>query len=298
MGGRLNQMRAMVAAVEHGSFAAAADILGLSPQMAGRHIRDLERELRVRLFDRTTRQTRLTEAGAAYYERAKDALRAVAMADESVQAFCGDPTGTLRIAAPVGFGSVCLVPLISQFSKKYSAVRVELELSERVVDLIAEGFDLAVRIGSLIDSSLIARPLVPYEYVVCAAPAYIEAYGAPATPDDLADHRCLVFSPATRPPDVWTLESGSVSRSISVPVALRINDMRTLRDTAISGSGIALMPRPLIESELLNGALTTVLRDYKVPSKDINVVYASRQKLPKVTSFVEEAVRYFAENRG
>ncbi|MES1947707.1 transcriptional regulator [Salinisphaera sp. C84B14] len=286
-------MRLVIAAAEHGSFAAAAHALGMSPQMAGRYIGDLENALGVRLFERTTRRSRLTEVGQTYYARAQDAVAAVAMADDSVQAFRSCPTGTLRIAAPVAFGNLCLVPVIDRFCRLYPAVRVELELSDRVVDLIADGFDVAVRIGSLSDSSLIARALSPYDYVVCAAPAYLESQGSPTTPTDLAKHRCLVFSPAERPPDMWSLEGPDGACTACLNVAICINDMRALKDAAIAGSGIALIPRRLIDAELADHKLQTVLDDYHVPSRDMYLVYPNRQKLPKVSRFIEEAMRYF-----
>lgn len=294
MADRLIQMRVLVTTVKHGSFAAASEALGMSPQMAGRHIRMLEDDIGARLLERTTRRSRLTEVGARYYAHARHALAAVTAADESVQALTSQPRGTLRIAAPTTFGSLCLTPLVTGFMQRYPAVNVDLVLDDRVADLVGEGFDVAIRIGALRDSSLIARPLAPYDYIACAAPAYLERHGRPQAPSDLIDHRCLTFSYAIKPPDAaWRFEKDGQTVRAPVRSCLQVNDLRALREAAVAGLGVLLVPRSAVGNELHSGALRPVLADFEAPSRAMHILYPHRETLPKVARFVDEVMRAF-----
>ncbi|MGH8409080.1 MAG: LysR family transcriptional regulator, partial [Pseudomonas sp.] len=191
---RLSSMSAFVMAAELGSYARAAERLGMSPQMVAKHVAALERRLGARLLNRTTRRQSLTELGSAYYERCKHILTEAEAADSLAQIMNDTPRGKLKISAPVTFGSYSLMPLVTEFLRDNPEVEIDLHLTDRFVDLVEEGYEVAFRIGPLANSSLTARPLQPYRLVVCAAPKYLAERGTPLTPADLEHHECLGYA--------------------------------------------------------------------------------------------------------
>jgi DNA-binding transcriptional LysR family regulator len=200
---RVTSMAVFVKSVESGSLSAAARQVGLSQAMVSKHLRSLEQSLGVRLLSLTTRKLTLTEAGAAYFQRCVQILGDIDEADREAMQLQAVPRGLLRMSAPVAFGEMYLAPVLAEFLTRYPGIVVDVELSDRFSSLIDEGFDLALRIGRLPDSTLVARRLGSSRMVTCAAPAYLEAHGVPAHPSELAAHRCLTLNSVTTPGAWW-----------------------------------------------------------------------------------------------
>jgi DNA-binding transcriptional LysR family regulator len=284
-------MAVFVKAAESGSFAAAALAFGISSQMAGRHVSALEQRVGAPLLARTTRRQSLTEIGQMFYERCK-ALLADAQAAESVAMdFSASPRGRLRVTAPVTFGSHCLAPLITGYLRAYPDVQVDLTLTDRFVDLVDEGYEVAIRLGTLADSSLIATPLRPYRLIACASPAYLAQHGEPKTPQALAKHECLGFAFTALPPyHQWVFGSARGQQAVTVSGRFQANDTKALIGAAIDGFGIALAPEIAIQQELTAGRLVPLLRKYAPPERPMHVVFTARRPTPKLRAFIDQVV--------
>jgi DNA-binding transcriptional LysR family regulator len=292
---RLSSMNAFVMAAELGSYARAAERLNMSPQMVAKHVAALEQRLGARLLNRTTRRQSLTELGSAYYERCKHILTEADAADSLAQIMNDTPRGKLKITAPVTFGSYSLMPLITQFLRDHPDVEIDLHLTDRFVDLVEEGYEVAFRIGPLATTSLTARPLAPYRLVLCAAPAYLAERGVPRVPVDLEHHECLGYAFWSRPADrEWVLHQGSASYRIRVASRLQINESRALMSAALDGFGIVLGPEDFLRTALAKGELVRVLPDFDAPSRPMHLVYtANRQRTAKLRRFVDAVLRRF-----
>ncbi|WP_433693747.1 LysR family transcriptional regulator [Herbaspirillum seropedicae] len=293
---RLRAMETFVAVTELGNFTEAARQLDISAVMVGKYVHGLEARLGARLLERTTRRQNLTDAGRIFYEDAKRALEHMRIAETSVERLRATPSGTLRISAPITFGSYVIAPLAATFQQIYPLVQVELELSNRNVDLIEEGFDLAVRIGELGNVDLIAKPLTMYHMVICASPGYLAQYGRPETPQDLTAHRCLSHS-LWNPRHGWKLddEDGPQAPGKSV---FTCNDGNGLRLAAIEGAGLLLQPEVLLSHDLACGTLVKVLEAYTPRPRPIHLVYRpDRHPLPKLTQFVEHLLKHVPERK-
>ncbi len=286
---KLRSMQVFVKVVETGSFSAAAPSFDLSAVMIGKHIAELEQHLGVRLLQRTTRRQQLSEIGERYYQECCEILAKVECAEKLTAQFSGQPRGHLKIACAMAYGSACLTPVVSEFLQAYPAIRLDLDLSDKLVDLLANRYDAAIRVGPLSDSSLIARPLRPYDMVICAAPAYLARRGTPQTLADLAQHECLDFlhwQPGTR----WGLASPSQRAQIP-PARLRINHSHALKQAALAGFGLIMQARVLLQAELAQGLLSEVLADLPTPAKEVNLLYLQDQfETPKLRSFIEFVV--------
>ena len=290
---KLRGMETFVAVVEGGNFTEAAQRLDMSAVMVGKYVRELEARLDVRLLDRTTRRQSLTDAGRVFYEDAKRALEQVRIAETSIERLRASPSGTLRVSAPTTFGACVIAPLAATFQQMYPLVRVELELSNRVVDLIDEGFDLAIRIGDLGDADLVAKSLMPYRMVICAAPSYLARYGRPETPEDLSAHRCLSHS-VWSGRSGWKLSGWDGPTLVGEPV-LTCNDGNGLRAAAIAGVGLLLQPEVLVANDLANGTLVQVLQAYSPKPRPVHIVYRQDARpLPKLIRFVEHLLEHGA----
>lgn len=292
---RLNAMTLFVRVVERGSFTAAAEDLRLSRAMASKHVRDLEEALGVRLLNRTTRRLSVTEAGRVYFERCAQILSDIAEAEQMVGDMQARPQGRLRLNAPMSFGTLHLAPAVADFTAEFDSVTVDMTLSDRIVDLIEEGFDLAVRIGRLASSSLIARKLAPCRLVVCAAPGYLARHGTPQRPEDLAAHDCLGYTYAALR-DEWRF--GGADREISVRIAgtMQANNGDALRAAALRGRGIILQPTFIVGHDLCSGALVRLLPDFPVEDLAIYAVYPPGRHLSaKVRSFVDFLAARFGD---
>ncbi|MGE0714870.1 MAG: LysR family transcriptional regulator [Alphaproteobacteria bacterium] len=285
---RLQSMEAFVKVVEAGSFAAAADGLGLSRAMVSKHVGALEDRLGARLLQRTTRRLNLTEAGRAYFERAREVLAQIAEAEDLTAALQTAPRGTLRLNCSTGFGVRHLSPALAIFQAQYPDLRVDLTLSDRIVDLVEDGFDLVIRIGILQDSALIARRLAPARLVLCAAPAYIAARGEPAHPDDLRRHNWLSYAYSSVGDDVHLTGPDGTKMVVPATGNFVSNNGDALRAAAIAGQGIVLLPTFAIGADLAEGSLRVVLPDWKMPELTIHAVYpVNRHLAAKVRLFVD-----------
>lgn len=290
---QLEDMRLFIATLDQGSFTAAAERLGLSKQFVSKRVGALEAQLGVRLLVRTTRRLRATELGLAYGEQARAIVQQVDDLEQTITGTSRSPRGRLRISAPMSFGTMHLSPLLPTFLAEYPEVSVELELSDRMVDLLGEGFDVAVRIGVLADSSLIARRIAPMQLVLCCSPAYLQARQAPTTLADLATHDCLLYGHGPRVE--WTFGC-TAQKSLLVSGRYRANNGELLRDAALQGLGIAQLPTFIVAPALARGDLVTVLDAFRPATSSVHAVYPQhRQSSLLVRLFVEFLQRNFAD---
>lgn len=291
---RVANMLAFARTVELGSFSAAADTLSLSPQMIGKQVRQLEDHLGLQLLNRTTRRQSLTDFGRAYYERVQHILAEL----ESVEAFAAEslaqPRGLLRISAPLTFGAHALAKAVPDYVSLYPEVEIDLVLSDRVVDLIEDGIDVAFRVGKMADSSLVARSLKPMEPIVCAAPSYFIKKGRPAKPSDLAGHDILGFAHAIERMG-WAFDGPSGREVVEVRSRFRANSGQALRALALAGMGIVLQPFDLVGDDIMDGRLVEVFQDYQAVTRPMHIVYPPHRRItPKLRSFIDFAVERFA----
>ncbi len=291
----LNEMAVFVKVAEELSITNAARSMGLPKSTVSRRLARLEERLGVRLIHRTTRNLNLTEVGVAFYERCARLIAEAEEAELTVSELQQFPCGHLRITAPTTFAVAFLRPILTDFMAKYSDVTVEVMLSSRVVNVIEEGFDLAIRIGRLEDSTLVARKLGPTSARLYASPRYIAAHGCPKTPEDLAEYECLLLgggNPHTgggNPHAEWRLQHPKHEQvSVSVRGRLVVNDMLFLRDATLAGMGIALLPSFLCHEQVRAGTLQQILPGWNPPEMAIFAVYPSRRYLSaKVRVFLE-----------
>lgn|SRR5574341_361776 len=285
---RLRAMQVFVRIVESGSLTAAAAALNMSGPAVVRSLAGLERAIGVRLIQRTTRRSSLTDEGREYYERCKRVLSEVEETEALMSARRSVPKGKLRLTAPVAYGKLRVAPLVAEFIAKYADVEVELLLLDRVVDLVEEGLDAAVRIGNLPDSTLVARPLGETRRVVCAAPAYLRRAGVPKTPADLAGHRCIVFSGLSATNE-WTFGSKLRQRAAVRPI-LRTNQVDAALDACIRGLGCGQFLYYQVELPLQEGKLRRVLAQFEPPPLPIQIVYPHARPSSNVRAFIELAL--------
>ncbi|MGH8081482.1 MAG: LysR substrate-binding domain-containing protein [Lysobacter sp.] len=286
---KLRSMAVFVAVADTGSFAAAAQAQQLSAVMVGKHIRQLEEHLGARLLQRDTRKQRLTEVGAAFLDEARQVLEQVRRAETVAERLRDDgrPSGRLRVTAPFTLGGAAVASMVAQFLRAYPEVSVDLVLADRMSDLIAEGFDAAIRIGPLLDSDhLIARPLRPYRMIVCASPEYLREHGTPTDPHELTQHSCLNHL-------LWHRDAGWRFDSVG-PEPLRLsgrfasNHGEPLRRAALEGCGILLQPAVLLAEDLAAGRLVRLFENDLPPPRLVHLLYPrDRQPLPKLSRFIE-----------
>jgi DNA-binding transcriptional LysR family regulator len=289
-------MTVFVQAIEAGSFSGAAKRLGIAKSIVSRRISSLEARLGTSLFSRSTRRLSLTETGLAYAERARRILSDVAEADDVARSLQGELNGKLRVAAPMSFGWRHLSPAVVEFLVAHSNLEIDLDLNDRQIDLVSEGYDLAIRIGKLPDSSLIARALAPCRHVVCASPAYLAARGLPRTPSDLAlqKHDCLVYS--NRPvSEQWRFRVDDEWKEAPVMARrLRVNNGDVLLEAAVAGLGLVVLPTFLVGEAVVTGALTVVLGGYEFFDPSIHAIWPpNRQLSAKVRVFVDFLTKRF-----
>jgi DNA-binding transcriptional LysR family regulator len=290
---RFVSMGVFAKAVESGSFSAAGDALRMSSQLVGKHVQTLEQHLGVRLIQRTTRRQHLTEAGRAFYERVKIILAEVEAAEGGAAISGATPRGRLRINAPVTFGVHALSPRLSEYLLRCPDVTIDMSLSNRYVDLIDEGVDVAFRVGGLADSGLVARALSPYRLYLCAAPAYLENRALIKHPGDLVHHECLGFS-LTELRSRWTFDGPEGPITVPVSGKLMMDSGEALLMAARAGMGLLLQPRELVRDDLAAGRLVQVLPEFPVPTRPFHLLYApDRRMTPKLRSFIDFATEVF-----
>jgi DNA-binding transcriptional LysR family regulator len=292
---RLDAMRAFVTVVSEGAFTRAADRLGMSPQLVSKYVSQLEKHLGVRLLNRTTRQIHLTEAGASYHQRAQQVLNDIEDMECQIGDLQTEARGLLRISAPVSFAIRHMAPLLSGFQKAHPGVGIDLQLNDRKVDVVEEGFDVVLRIGHLRSSSLIARKIAPIRMVVCAAPHYLEQNGTPRNLEDLQGHRYLRYSyielDSGQPLHRWLQNNGQNDSN-----GMASNNGDVLVEAAIAGAGIALQPTFISGPAIKEGKLQVILQDYEPEPMGLYAVYAHRQLLAsKVRSFIDYIDGYFGD---
>lgn len=279
-------MRLFCQVMESGSFTAAAEQLGLSKQFVSRRLIQLEDRLGVRLLNRSTRRLDVTPLGHSYYESALRLLGDIEQMEQGISGQNSEPRGTVRLSAPLSFAMAHLGNLLPQFLHRYPQVSVEVDLSDRPVDLIGEGYDLVLRIGTLEDSTLIARRIASVPRVYCASPDYLARRGTPHTPEDLADHDCLTYGHGRYVQ--WRFQTRGKPQSHPVSGRMRANNGEMLRDAAIAGLGVAYLPTFIVAESLRDGRLVSLLDDFTPEPLTLSAVYPQhRQGSRPVQALIE-----------
>ncbi|MCK4841211.1 MAG: LysR family transcriptional regulator [Methylococcales bacterium] len=284
---KLSSMTVFVRVAKAGSFAGAARELGISRAMTTKHIMHLESKLDTRLFNRTTRSLSLTEVGASYLERCQQVLLDVEEMEAAVTHLQAEPRGILKISAPPVIGATHIATALSEFLKLNEDLSVEMILKGSHVDLIDEGVDIAIFLGKLQDTSLVARKLASSSLVVCGAPSYFERYGIPQEPEDLVDHSCLV-NWAIPPRDRWKFRGVLGEREVKVTGRMQANVADPIRIAANNGLGMIMLPKYIVGRDIEKGKLQVVLEQYRISPLEIHAVYPHRKYLSaKVRDFLE-----------
>lgn len=288
----LNEIRVFVKVVRAGGFSRAAKQLGMPNSTVSARVSALERRLGVTLLQRTTRTLRLTEAGERYFRQVAEGMEEILRAEAEISTSQDEPQGLLRVTAPIDMGDAHFVELVHAFKRKYPKVSLELIFSDRRLDLVAEGVDVAIRAGELKDSGLIAKKLGQICWAVYASPAYLERAGTPAHPKDLRRHECLQFTALGK--EGWRLVGGK--RTVNVPLGRHVigNDMMLMKALALSGMGIALLPTYACRAEVKSGKLVRVLPGHHAKLDPIHLVYPGQRFVPpKLRAFIEIADAIF-----
>lgn len=293
----LSGMQLFVDAVDGGSFSAAGRKLGVAPSSVARGIAALEDQLGTRLLNRTTRKLSLTEAGRVFHERSRRILGEVEEAKLSVADLQATPRGLLKLSVPVVFGRLHVVPALPDFLRTHPDVQIDLGMTDGYVDLVEEGIDVAVRIGALQDSSLVARKLAPTRRVLCASPVYLQRRGRPEKPDDLRAHNCLFYK-FSGGRAVWRFRDQAGEHVIEIDGSLRTNNADALHTAALAGVGIVVLPLFMVGADIRRGALEVIFPEVAFAAlsldSDISAVYPyGRHQSPKVRAFVDFLVRRF-----
>ena len=291
----LAAIQAFAQVVESGSFAKAAERLGISTTATSRQVAELEAHLQTRLLNRTTRKVSLTEGGRSYYERVVQLLADLAEAEQEASRAAVVPRGVIKLTAAVNFGVRHVAPAIAAFLARHKEVRFDVSLSDRVIDLVEEGFDLGIRIGTAGPHNVVARKLGETRVVPCASPDYLAKHGTPQVPEDLARHNCFTYEYVT-PRNVWTFrDAEGRERPVRIGGNLHANNGELLAEAAARGAGIVLEPAFIVGPEVRGGRLVPLLQDFAPPPLPIYAVYPSRKHLSaKVRLFVDFLVERFA----
>jgi DNA-binding transcriptional LysR family regulator len=294
---RYQEMRVFAAVVDAGSFVAAADACDMSKAAVSRHVGELETRLGVRLLHRTTRRLSLTQEGEVFYARCKSVLADIEEAESEVTARSGSAVGLVKINAPVTFGVRHLAALWGEFKRLHPQVMLDVTLTDRVVDLVEEGYDLAVRIAQLPNSTLISRPLANTRMVLCASPDYLARAGSPQHPSDLATHAVLAYSYWSEG-DEWRFSGPQGDVAVRTRPWIRTNNGDTCRMAALQHQGIILQPSFLVGEDLRAGTLVELLPDYRALAFGIFAVYPTRKHVsPKVRVLIDFLVEHFGTPR-
>lgn len=274
--------------VEEGSFSRVSVKHEITMSVVSKRIARLEKALNVQLLYRTTRKLSLTDAGQALFKKAKIAQQALQDAQDVVSVYGSDMRGRIRITMPVVTANLVLNQALTEFCEQYPHIQVELRITNRFVDIIDEGYDLAIRTAQLEDSSLVARRLVDSNWVVCASPSYLQARGRPAHPDDLPSHHCLIYKYEGSGPDTWTFVVDGSDYQVQVHGRYQTNALDSIKQGALAGFGVGYLPRAIIHEELLSGQLESILDTYIGKKLGIYAVYPkSRQPDKKLNLLVE-----------
>lgn len=293
---RLRALEVFVEVVKRDGFARAAEALDTSPANVTRYISDLEAHLQTRLLNRSSRKMSLTSSGEALFERARSILDDVAEAEAIVSSAALQPHGVLRINAPLSFGVLHLAPLWAKFMRLYPEVQLDVALIDRVVDIVEEGYDMAVRISRAGSASNVARKLATSRNVLCASPDYLQRHGMPQSPAELPQHACIGYSYAATADEWQMLDAGGQPHAVKVRCVMHTNNGDTARAAALGGMGIIWQPTFLVGDDLRAGRLRRVLPDYHMPNLDVLAVYPSRRHLSaKVRVMIDFLVQELAD---
>jgi DNA-binding transcriptional LysR family regulator len=293
---QLEQMRVFVELINSGSATRAADKLGLANSAVSRRLKELEARLGIQLVHRTTRTMHLTDAGRQFYARCKRILEDIQEAEVEVSENNSELSGQLSIAAPWSFGVSHLSAAVSEFMHRHPKVQVDLDLNDRRVDLISEGFDIAIRIGTLEDSSLIARRIAPVNHVVCASPDYLQRNGTPETPEQLSEHQGLCYSNLKAPEQWFYFDQKGNRHTVKVSARLRSSNGDTLRNAAIAGLGVLCEPSFIVYRAIRKGLLIPILTNYQWYEMGIYALYPQTRHLSaKTRAFIDFLVDRFGE---
>ncbi len=280
--------------VETGGFSAAARDLNMSKSAVSKHIAKLEDHLGVRLLNRTTRKLSPTEVGTAFYERARRIVQDVEETEQAISALHTEPRGTLRLNVPMSFGYLHVAPALADFTARYPDINIDMDLNDRVVDLLDEGYDLAIRIIRLPDSTLIARKLASFRLAICATPEYWEEHGVPSCPEELQNYNCLMYSYLLKENE-WPFRGPDTDISVKVSGNIRANNGDALRAAALEGAGVFFSPTFIVSDDLRSGRLQAVLKEFMETDLAIYAVYPHNRYLSaKVRAFVD----FLAERYG
>lgn len=288
---RFGSLECFVAVVEAGQFSAAAARLGLGKSVVSRRVSELEEHLGARLLQRTTRHLALTEAGRDFYPRALQLLEDLAEAEQALSSGQRALGGRIRLAAPLSFGLMHLAPALNAFMEAHPGVVLDLDLDDSQVDLIREGVDLALRIGRLGDSSMVALPLAPIHFLIVASPAYLRRHGAPDSPEALEEHPALCYSNLSEPNRWRLIDSRGKPHSITMTPRLLVNNGDLLLQAAIAGLGIGMTPTFNAYRALREGQLIAILQDYRIDPVNAYVIYPSRRFVPQRVRILVEFLR-------
>jgi DNA-binding transcriptional LysR family regulator len=291
---RFENMNAFVRVVEAGSISVAADRMNVAKSVVSRRLKELEEHLGVQLFHRTTRQMNLTDTGHTFYQQCLRILEDILEAEHATSQFHGALKGNLKVALPMSFGLMHLGPAIHAFLQAHPDITFDLDFNDRQVDLLTEGFDLAIRIASLSDSSLMARRLVSIQAVMCASPAYLDRKGKPKLPEELIDHQCLVYNLISNF-ESWHLYDAKrqLIKAKIIPY-LKASNGEFLRDAAVAGWGIVLMPTFIVYKEIESGKLIPLLTEYRYLPLTAYAIYPQTRHLShRVRIFIDFLVKRF-----
>lgn len=285
-------MQAFVVTAQEGSMSAAAEALGQSPAMIGQHVAALEARLGTKLLNRTTRRQSLTDFGQNYVEQCRDILDRVALAEEAAELQQTEARGRLRVTAPTTFGAEALMPALAAYRAEAPEVEIDITLTDRNVDLVEEGFDVAFRVGPVADGGMVARALAPYRMAVCAAPDYLARHGSPAHPSELAQHEAIAFTPSAR--SLWRFARGDETVEVAPASSLTVNSGPAVRAAAVAGMGIVLQPEISLRREVEAGRLVRLFPDWRLAERPMSLVYyRDRQMTPRLRRFISFAVASF-----
>lgn len=294
---RVSSMLSFVKVVEHEGFSSAARQLNLATSVVTTHVKSLEERLGVRLLNRTTRSVSLTEVGREYYERCVQILSEIEDAEQAAQVLQSRPRGVLRVNTSPGIPAV-IAPFIAEYANLYPEVTIHLTATSRMLDLVVQGYDLAIWYAAAPDPALIVRRLASYRVVICASPDYLAKHGRPQHPSDLAHHSCLIFydAPHSKDGKDWIFTGPDGDFPVRVSGTLETNNPDTLKGAALRGQGFIWAPTPMMVDELRSGALVPVLSDFLPHEYPIEAYYPNREHLPaKVRTFIDLLIKYFHE---
>ncbi len=284
----LNEISVFIRVVQVGSFSQAAKQLGLPNSTVSHKVSSLEKRLGTTLITRTTRRLSITPAGMAYFKKVLQGFEVIKSGEDEIASLNEEPQGLLRITAPVELGGSVLPKVISSYIKKYPKVRVEVLLTDRVVELLAESIDLALRAGEMKDSTLIGKRLGTTFFAPFASPKYLKQFGAPKHPRELKDHQCLHFTPLGS--ESWKLTSNKGALNVPVPGKIIINDLNTLRAMTIEGMGISLLPHYICHEDVVSKRLVQVLSDWRTAPVPVSFVYPSQKYVSsKLSTFIQSS---------